>query len=378
MEEYEALGLAGEAGEAAGRLNRLMDDGKSEYLAVGTREYLADRLSGAISALGGCIAMLGDGPGADPAMGPALSMAAQQIWDAVRGLDRSLIQPRPWPGRGDPVTLMRAHLAVQGWNAGARDALATLVPYQTGAASREDYLSRIVRGDAAGKVLAGIGLGKWAGDPSAEVAVTAYCESYAAAAGLELPGPKQLASIRYLPGQQVTDLWSTTYVLDGGAAPGGSPLAQGPEGPQALFHRAAIRAPLVLEFTSEEAARTAMQAVAVWGRTGPIADGDVLAVPGSGTWLACGTAMIPAASFPDASGRYADSIRLARTAVPEVIHVKPSSEMKAYIAELGDRTTRLGFPGAGPQTGAGRAVGASQRRPAVRGETPQSGKPPTA
>src|ERR1700722_14069040 len=94
MKDHEAVDLAGEAGAAADRLNLLMDGSQGEYLAAGTREHLIDRISVTISALSGCIAMLGDGPGAGPAMGPALSMAAQQAYDAVRGLDRSLIQPR--------------------------------------------------------------------------------------------------------------------------------------------------------------------------------------------------------------------------------------------------------------------------------------------
>ena len=49
--------------------------------------------------------------------------------------------------------------------------------------------------------------------------------------------------------------------------------------------------------------------------------------------------MIPAANFPDASDRYADSIRLRRAAVPKVIHVAPRT-----TGGLGDRTAQLGSP----------------------------------
>src|SRR5262249_39412059 len=76
----------------------------------------------------------------------------------------------------------------------------------------------------------------------------------------------------------------------------------------ALFHRAAIRAPLAPEFPSEEAARR--------GRAYTVAGGDVLVVPRAGAWLACGTEMVPASGFLGSGGRYADSVRLARHVAP--------------------------------------------------------------
>jgi hypothetical protein len=354
MEDYEAFDLAEEARSAADRLNELIETCQGDYLGSGTRERLLDVISNAAASLGGCITMLGEGPGADPAMSPTLAMVSQQVWDAVRGLQPNLMHPRPWPERGDPVALMRAHLAVQGWDAGTQHGRAGQTPYQTGARGPRDYLSRITSGDAAEKVLAGIGLGKWAADPAAEVAIAAYCESYAAAAGRPLPGAGRLADIRYLPGQQVTDLWGTKYVLDGSAAPGGSPLAEGAKGPSALFHRAAIRAPLALEFPSEEAARTAMETVAAQGRAYPVADGDVLAVPGVGTWLACGTDMVPAASFTG-GGRYAGSIRLAQAVTP------PRGPDHAAASSRAAAVAHLGFPG---------KVSLGERPPQAKGAAP--------
>ena len=136
------------------------------------RGQLLDLIARTAGDLSGCITTLGEGPGADPAMAPTLARVSQQVWDAVRGPQSDLLHLRPWPDRGDPEVLMRAFLADKGWDAGQLHGRAGETPYRTGALSPGDYLARVARGDDAGQVLDGIGLGKWAADPAAEVAAS--------------------------------------------------------------------------------------------------------------------------------------------------------------------------------------------------------------
>lgn len=284
-----------------------------------------------------------------------------------------------------------AFLAVEGWGEGAHDALEDWLS-SASPAVREEHLSQFVRGgDAPRRVLAKLGMGGWAGTTAAAAAAAAYCEAYAEMTRLALPAiPRSLAGARYLPGQLVTGPGDSAYVLDGGSAAGGSPLVTRPGGPKGLFHRAAVRGPLVLEFASEEAARTALADAVTWGRPGPIADGDVLAVRGAGTWLACGPEMVPAAVIPDGSGRYTASIRLARAISQDSPHLELTSETKAsfprfnppetqaHLATLDGSAARIGFPADSPFGGPGPVGDAEHRSPARKGQAPRAVKPPTA
>jgi hypothetical protein len=168
----------------------------------------------------------------------------------------------------------------------------------------------------------------------------------------------------------VTDaLGHYRYVLDGGAAPGGSPLVRGPNGqPAARIHRAAIKDPLAFEFPGEQDARAVFgsrQVVAY-----PVADGDVLVVPGTDAWVVCGTAMVPVSSFygnhglPGDGGRYDRSVHLAR----EVLAATAPGASNTSAA-----TQRLGFPAKvspappGPSTRTATAPTAAQAARARQG-----------